>query len=107
MKFLTLPPSCQRKEGQRMAEWISVKERLPEEYEACLIWYEYYHYSREKVLPEYGIGFYAPQIEAWCGDPSTGRDVKVLYWMPLPEPPKERVSNDAKEKSEEQAGDAG
>jgi hypothetical protein len=70
-------------------KWISVEERLPEDKETCLIWYEYYHYSLERVLPEYGIGFYLSMYDMWYGDPSTGKDVKVLYWMQLPEPPKE------------------
>lgn len=70
-------------------KWINVKERLPEDKETCLIWYEYYHYSLERVLPEYGIGFYLSMYDMWYGGPSTGKDVKVLYWMPLPEPPEE------------------
>lgn len=72
-----------------MAEWISVKERLPEDRKNCLLWYEYYHYSIEEILPEYGIGFFIEKYGMWYGDPSTGKYVKVLYWMPLPEPPKE------------------
>jgi hypothetical protein len=50
------------------------------------------------------------EILAQTGVPSSPsrKDMGGLaIWMPLPEPPKERVSNDAKEKSEEQAGDAG
>ena len=75
-------------------KWISVEERLPEDKETCLIWYEYFHYSLERVLPEYGIGFYLSMYDMWYGDPSTGKDVKVLYWMPLPEPPGKKVTAD-------------
>ena len=70
-------------------KWIPVTERLPEDKQTCLIWYEYYHCSLKMVLPEYGIGFYLSMCDMWYGDPSTGKDVKVLYWMPLPAPPKE------------------
>ena len=67
--------------------WISVEERLPEDYKTVLCWYEYYHRSKEKVLPEWGIGYIING--RWGGDVSNGRDCKVLYWCPLPEPPKE------------------
>lgn len=68
-------------------EWISVEERLPENFRTVLCWYEYYHVSKNKVLPEYEIGYIFNG--RWCGEVAVGRDCKVLYWMPLPEPPKE------------------
>lgn len=34
-----------------------------------------------------GIGYYCNG--RWGGEVAQGRDAKVLYWMPLPEPPKE------------------
>lgn len=69
-------PTCQ---------WISVEDRLPENGVDVLCWYEYYHWSKEKVLPEYGIGYCFNGM--WGGEVSNGRDCNVLYWMPLPEPP--------------------
>lgn len=71
--------------------WIGVDERLPETWEPVLCWYEYYHYSREKILPEYGIGYCING--RWDGEVSTGTNCRVLAWMPLPEPPKE-IHND-------------
>lgn len=71
--------------------WISVDERLPETWETVLCWYEYYHYSRDKILPEYGIGYCING--RWSGEVSSGTNCRVLAWMPLPEPPKE-IHND-------------
>lgn len=68
-------------------KWIPVTERLPKEFEFVLCWYEYYHWLKEKILPEYGIGYIING--RWGGDVSSGKDCKVLAWMPLPEPPKE------------------
>ena len=68
-----------------MSEWISVEDALPKTDDAVLCWYEYYHWSKEKILPEYGIGFCINGI--WCGEVSNGRNAKVLAWMPLPKPP--------------------
>jgi len=69
--------------------WVSVNERLPEDGVSVLCWYEYYHWSKEKVLPEYGIGYqYHGQ---WGGEAGTGRDCNVIAWMPLQEPPKEKT----------------
>ena len=66
--------------------WIPVSERLPDTDDEVLCWYEYYHWSQEKVLPEYGIGGYFKETSAWYGEVASGRDVRVIAWMPLPEP---------------------
>lgn len=66
--------------------WIPVSERLPDTDDEVLCWYEYYHWSQEKVLPEYGIGCYFKETSAWYGEVAIGRDVRVIAWMPLPKP---------------------
>ena len=63
--------------------WIPVSERLPETDDEVLCWYEYYHWSQEKVLPEYGIGCYFKETSKWYGEVAVGRDVRVIAWMPL------------------------
>ena len=70
--------------------WIPVSERLPDTDNEVLCWYEYYHWSEEKILPEYGIGQYIDN--KWYGEVGVGRDVRVIAWMPLPKPyePQER-----------------
>lgn len=72
-----------------MPEWISVKDGLPEDTNPVLCWYEYFHFTPEMVLPEYGIGYYFPINKRWGGEVTVGRGAKVLYWMPLPKPPEE------------------
>lgn len=70
-----------------MAElkWISVEDRMPENWQEVLVWYEYYHYKREQVLPEYGLATYFKEY-GFTGEDMNGTQVKVLAWMPLPEP---------------------
>lgn len=67
------------------SRWIPVSERLPDTDDEVLCWYEYYHWSQEKVLPEYGIGCYYKETSAWYGEVASGRDVRVIAWMPLPQ----------------------
>lgn len=67
--------------------WTPADEMTPPVWEKVLIWYEYLHCSKDKVLPEYGIGYYTND-GTWGGDAGSGFDVKVLYWMELPEPPR-------------------
>ncbi|MBQ9719708.1 MAG: DUF551 domain-containing protein [Oscillospiraceae bacterium] len=86
-------------DGKTIQQWIKPSDKLPEEGIEVLCWYEYYHWDQEKMLPEYGIGYVFNG--RWCGEASTGLYAKVLYWTPIPLPPKE-VHVDA---SDGQAGD--
>ena len=63
-------------------EWVSVKDRMPEEGVSVIIW------DKQSVIP---------QIGSYMGN-ETGEElfsgytecyVYVTHWMPLPEPPKE------------------
>jgi len=66
-----------------MSEWISVKDRLPQEDDPVLVWDIASPYS-EFV----DIGYYDPHSA-----PDTGwrcneyMNRSVTHWMPLPEPP--------------------
>ena len=66
----------------RPVEWISVTERLPEHDKNVLICYEWTGRSGT-VYREVGIA----SIEELERDPT--EMFRPLYWMPLPEPPKE------------------
>lgn len=63
-------------------QWISVKDRLPEMNELCIVNTEW----RGIVPATYGN-------ESWIFDEGQGWSEKALsyasHWMPLPEPPKE------------------
>ena len=65
--------------------WIPVSERLPNTEDEVLCWYEYYHWSQEKILPEYGLGCYFKETKSWFGEVANGKDVRVIAWIPLPQ----------------------
>ena len=64
--------------------WISVDERLPEEWEKVIVWYEYFRYGDyNRMYETYGIGWqYGGH---WAGDVS-GTKARCIAWQPLPEP---------------------
>lgn len=59
-----------------MAEWISVKDRLPRNSAAVLACTE----------QKYFLAKYLSGSQCWCDENHSV--VHPLYWMPLPEPPK-------------------
>lgn len=66
--------------------WIPVTERLPEDGDVVLCWYEYFRFGEyNRMYRTYGIGYYINGM--WGGDVSSGRNTKVLAWMPLPDGP--------------------
>lgn len=68
-------------------EWISVEDRLPDNTEYVLCWYEYFRYGvYNQMYQTYGIGCYFDGM--WGGEVSNSISAKVLYWMQLPTPPK-------------------
>lgn len=64
--------------------WIPVDDRLPEEGEKVLVWYEYFRYGEyNRMYETYGISW---QYDGyWSGDVS-GIKAKCIAWQPLPEP---------------------
>lgn len=72
--------------------WILCSEKLPENDDNVLCWYEYRIMGgthEGEMNQEYGIGYYNKYYKRWGGEVSSGRDCKVIAWQPLPEPYKE------------------
>lgn len=69
--------------------WIPAEERLPEDGEYVLVWYEYFRYGNyNRMFQTCGIGY---QYDGyWSGDVS-GTKARCIAWQPLPAPyqPKE------------------
>lgn len=75
---------------RKTGRWIPCSEKLPEDYENVLCWYEYFRYGDyNRMWKDYGIGYYASEYNAWGGYGIQGQKVMVIAWMPLPAPYKE------------------
>ena len=77
--------------------WICCSERLPENDDDVLCWYEYRIMQgthEGEMNQKFEIGYYNKYFKRWGGEVSSGRDCKVIAWMPLPEPYKESENNE-------------
>jgi hypothetical protein len=68
---------------QAAQQWISVKERLPDNYDVCIVSTEFR-----------GVDVVSHQSEAWIFEDASGyiyRPISyVTHWMPLPKPPEDK-----------------
>ena len=67
--------------GVTVQEWISVKDRLPEEKVNCIVHYKHAYCDNDDY---WANGFCCYDGEKFQLDPA----YKVTHWMPLPTPPK-------------------
>ena len=74
------------------AEWISVKERLPEADEAVLVWFEGVKVHDVAVIVDMSDDGLTPRGSDWYL-PNSERmaDCDPDYWMPLPPAPGEKA----------------
>ena len=70
---------------QPVDRWISVDDKLPDTVDDCLVWYSCdTAFGKSKSV---GISFCSRND--WYTKHLNGDNIVVLYWMPLPEPPKD------------------
>ena len=76
------------KNDRPKGEWINAEERLPDEMEQVLVWFEYYRYGDYNCMYQtYGFcyvcdGKWSPFINGETG----WQDYNIIAWQPLPEP---------------------
>lgn len=67
-------------------EWISVNDKLPEDGQEVLCYYEYFRYGNyNRMYRTIDRGYFINGH--FSGEPTNGRKAKVLCWMPLPKAP--------------------
>ena len=72
--------------GVTVQEWISVKERLPQEKVNCIIHYKHAYCDNDDYWA-IGMCFYDGEKFQF------GPAYKVTHWMPMPQPPKGETNN--------------
>lgn len=87
--ILQLP--CKEVNGMNN-KWIPVTERLPEDGIDVLVWFEYFRYGDyNRLFRKIGISYtYNGEWSGFVNGQSGWRQLKVIAWMPLPEPYEER-----------------
>ncbi len=73
--------ALKKENGVTVQEWISVKDRLPEEKVNCIVHYKHAYCDNDDYWA-IGVCFYD------CEKFQIGLAYKVTHWMPLPQPPK-------------------
>ena len=98
LEDLDVQPTVAEKQEQKEQRWILASERLPENFEEVLVWFEYFRYG-DFNRPYQTIGISCALNGEWSGivNGSTGwRDLRIIAWMPLPDAPKEIEKNEQK-----------
>lgn len=81
--FIVIPKNTKVADVQPVDRWISVKDRLPDENQKCLV------YRDINADLKITTGIWHSEWKAFDGLRHGTRLEDTIAWMPLPEPPKE------------------
>lgn len=72
--------------------WIPCSERLPDEGQDVLVWFEYFRYGNyNRLFQTMGISYvYNGKWSGFVNGSSGWSQLRIIAWQPLPEPFKER-----------------
>lgn len=79
--------------------WIRSEDRMPEEGEDVLVWFEYFRFGNYQRLFQ-TVGISCTWRGEWSGfvNGSSGwRDLRIIAWQPLPEPYREEQEDNGEE----------
>ena len=75
----------------KVGEWIPCSERMPDDGIDVLVWFEYFRYGNyNRLFQTTGISF--TNNGNWSGFVNVGsgwKQLRIIAWMPMPEPYKE------------------
>ena len=71
--------------------WIRSEDRMPEEGEDVLVWFEYFRFGNyQRLFQTVGIGCtWRGEWSGFVNGSSGWRDLRIIAWQPLPEPYRE------------------
>lgn len=74
-------------------KWIPASEKLPDDMQKVLVWFEYYRYGDYNCMYQtYGFGYVCDgKWSSFINGESGWQDARIIAWMPLPEAYKEAV----------------
>lgn len=75
--------------------WIIPSERMPDDFEKVLVWFEYFRYGEyNRPFQTHGISYtFKGEWSGFVNGESGWRDLRIIAWMPLPAPPKGAIYN--------------
>lgn len=79
--------------------WIRSEDRMPEEGEDVLVWFEYFRFGNyQRLFQTVGIGCtWRGEWSGFVNGSSGWRDLRIIAWQPLPEPYREEQEDNGEE----------